>query len=832
MKKILVAVLTVVLALSLCLVACNPDEEGPNGTDKVTITVLDRLELKVGETPDFNGHVKVVVNDVEVTNPTVTCTLLNGDPTVAGPCTYRVIYKHNDKEYSKNGFVDFYTDSVVLTANNFSATVGDTIDWKAHVTVTVNGAVQNNPTLNVTVKSGTEGVAGDVVYTVKYNFNGDDYTKDVTVTYTDVDPDDTDIIETLFQKEYDSYTCDYKYYTVGYESEPYHEVAKVVLDKISTIEVNWDQVYNSTLSSGHYYWYLDVTNDLVREYQLYDTDTAQLWKYVNYSLDNDGADYSVPYAFAQPYDSATAINKLYFTRTGDTTYEVKSAYLQELAEVLFFYDYIYETDGDKTTFTQIVVTVDDDSIVSIKGSFEHYYSDYDDSANEVVEYSWSNLDGTTVTLPADAVEYVPELEVPEYIAPEQAQNLTSDQTTAVTAALAKADYTSITYLYKNTYSFYVDEYSGKLTSTASYDVEHSYLQYQDMVMDMSLDKALFVPTSATKGNYYVFYNDQNDYYCQELDGTIALASGYIPFTAFGFTADEFGATADGTYLVKPVALAAVQSKVSAVFGLDDFYSATLMSFTFKLDAFNNVTEWSFLVDVTLKNNDGTAGKQMYMQMFGNYSAFNATTIEIPGVFNTTEITDANAVNAALKEDYSNVTVAEHGNNSMMYFVGNDVRVDGYNYDDQGNAISTWSRLYKIEGSNYSEIIGGMPQECTEVDFLYNVLRFDFTLLENHLKYNAATDTYICHVADFAGYDNDAFAYYWSGFWGGTQQITDIELTIKDGHVVGVRMYVTITQTTTDETTGATTTTTMYNTMSATLSAFGTTEIPSDTETAE
>lgn len=829
MKKILVAFLTVVLALSLGLVACKGN---PTDADTVSITVLDTLELKVGETPDFNGHVKVLVNGVEVADPQVTCKLVNGDPTVAGRCTYRVVYTHNGTDYSKNGFVNFHTDNVVLDGEDFVQRIGVAINWKDHVTVTVNGAAQSNPTLTATVKSGTENVVGNVVYTVKYNYNGVDYSTEITVTYSDVDPDDTDILETLFKKEYNSYTVQYTYYEVEAPDDPIIETDKVVLDETSLFQIHYKDDYSN--QDFTYYLSLNVLADSLLHYFNNGSSDAPNWQYSAYSLKNDSDKYLevLPYGFA-PYDcldntGAFPVSTAYFTRVSETKFEVKNAYLSDIAEMLFGYD--PQTSAE--TYNKIELETDGTYLTEITAYYTNkQYESIGITFDCVVSYTWSDIDSTTVTLPSDATEYEP------YITPDKGQPLSDAQKQAVTEALAKT-YNNVTYEYIDLKDDLWSSFScvGKYSTVATYDFVQQFYSYNGEQYLEASQKGLFASADATKGTYYSFYNENGDYYSQETTSTVADKTWYIAFADFGFTADMFGITEDGTYVITAEALAAsdVKNRIfdNIGWGADSFYSTTaLLTFTFKLDSSNNVTEWFFVADCVLSNEDGTAGDSFNVQMACNYSEFDTTTIEIPGVFSTTDIADATDINAALEADYSNVTITEHGNNSTMYFVGNDIRVEGYEYDSEGNASGTWNKVYKIKEGNYFEIIGGIETACNEKDdtencFLYNVLRFDFTLLKDHLKYNAATGTYICHVADFAEYDNDLFAYYWTDFFGAGTTVNDIELTVDNGKVVGVRMYVTVTVT--DADTG--TSVEMYNTMSATLSDFGTTTIPADTTT--
>ncbi|MCM1289883.1 MAG: hypothetical protein NC132_03515 [Corallococcus sp.] len=823
MKKITVAFLAVVLALSLCLVACNDDP-----ADVVTITVLDTLELKVGETPDFNGHVKVTVNGEEVTNPQVTCTLVDGNPNEAGRCTYRVTYTHNGTNYTKNGFVNFKADNVVLEGENFVQRLGTAIVWKDHVTVTVNGSAQSNPNLTAVVKSGTEGAEGVVVYTVTYTYEGKPYTTEVSVTYTNVDPDDTEILETLFKKEYDSYTVEYRDQMVDLPDFPIIERDKIVLGDTGSLVEIYKKNYIDNVEETSYISIDFPTDKLLYYFQ--SGSGADSWRYTAYSWENDAATYAYywPIGYA-PYDCLDEygnlpVSKLYFSRESSTGFVVKNAYLTDVAEMLF-----YASENDTRTFTKIELETDGTYLTKVTG----YYTRKSDSVSYdgIISFTWSNVNGTSVTLPEGATEGKPtnpgEPEIPEYTSPEQGSALTPAQTAALTEALAKT-YTSVTYSYVNSYKIgeyaFTDTYSGKLTANATYDVVRQLAMRGDFEYYDNLQTTLFRPISSTAGVLHLFYNEHGDYYSQQIAGTVAKATYCVSFADFGFTADMFGATADGVYVVTADSLAAVHAKVSQIFGLTEFTSATVMTFTFKLDADNNVTEWYFLADCT------DSSDRFYMQVSGAYENYDTTEIVIPGVFDTTEVADTAEIDAALNADYSNVTINEHGNGYTMYFVDNDIRVDGFDLSSTGIVTGTWSKnyLYKADEGKYYEILGGIetprePIDSTADCVFYNVLKFDFALLQGHLKYNAATGTYICHVSDFADYDNDAFAFYWTGFFGETTTVTDIELTVDGGYVTGVRMYVTVTET--DSETGATVTT--NNTMSATLSNFGTTVFPED-----
>lgn len=978
MKKFLLALLTVVLALSLCLVACGQEEVAitfPNDlvleadgepaeyikvtvngketkdaevkcelidgkpiqgdlcsyrvtctynekeytktirVNHLAITVLDTLELKVGETPDFNGHVKVVVGGKEVSNPTVTAELVSGNPNEEGRCTYRITYTSNGKNYTKNGSVNFAADKVELTANNMEEHVSNSIDWQKHVTVTVNGTPQINPTLKVTVKSGTEGVVGDVVYTITYNYDGTDYTKDVTVTYipdevvftiddllvrvdtpivwnehitvtvngeeqnnptldatvksgtegvvgdvvytvkynynnvdystevtvtyTDVDPQDTNLIEQLFANEYDSYAVDYCYYEVQAPTETDVFNEKVVLGATSLYQI--DYTSNNANNPQQVGWYLsiNVTNDALLYYFDNGTADAPNWQYNVYSLENDQSKYSdyLPYGYA-PYDvtgnGVLPISKLCFLRQSDTKFIVKKAYLAEVAELLFPWDY----NAEYTAYTKIELETDGTHLTKVTGYYTNeMYAAYDITFDCVVSYAWSDINATSVTLPADATEYEP------YVKPEKGQPLSAEQTAALTEALAKT-YENVSYQFIDIkddgwYSF---NCNGKYTANATYDNVQQFYMYGGEPNISASQRTLFVPNlDGTTGIFYSFYNTNDDYYSQNVTSTIAYETWYISFANFHFTSDMFGVTTDGTYVITADAIAR-SSTVTNVFnnigwGVDQMHPTTkLLTFTFKLDEANNVTEWFFAADCVLADENGAAGDAFHAEMTCVYSDFGTTTIEIPGVFNTTEIADATAVNEALTADYSNVTITENGNGYTMYFVGDSIRVDGFDVNSSGMIESTWQKdyVYKSAENKYYEILGGEEVERAAIDesqdcVFYNVLKFDFAQLVDHLKYNAATDTYICHVADFAQY-SDEFAYYWKGFFGETTAVDDIELTIKDGKVVQVRMYVTVTETTTDEA-GNSTTIVNHNTMSATLSEFGTTTMPDETTTA-
>lgn len=833
MKKFLVAILAIVLALSLGLVACDP--EGPAGTDKVTITVLDTLELKVGETPDFNGHVKVLVNDVEVPNPTVTSKLLTGDPTVAGRCTYSITYVHNGAEYKKNGFVNFHTDNVVLTASNFNAVVGDAIDWKAHVTVTVNGATVSNPELSVAIKNGDADAAGDVVYTITYNYEGTNYTKDVIVTYTDVDPDDTDLIETMFTTEYDSYTVDYCYYEVEAPTESMTSKEKVVLGAPSLVQINYADNSATSPQTMDYYLSINGATDTLLHYFSSTTEETTQWQYQTYSLENDGAEYGelLPYGYA-PYDVTVdgalpaGLSKTMFTRESETLFSVKDAFLGDVAELLFPYDY----SAQYTTYTKIELETDGSKLTKVTGYFTNnmYEELFGITFDCVVSYTWSDIDATTVTLPQDATEYFP------YVAPSQGQDLTADQTTAITEALDKT-YNNVTYEYidlKDDY-WYSFMCSGNYSTDATYDeIVQFYREYGEPVVEASQNR-LFA-----NGKIYSFYNDQGDYYSTDSTSTVAEQTYYIAFADFHFTADMFGVTEDGTYVIKADKLETIQPLVAKnAWILGSVYSLTLKTFTFKIDADNNVTEWYFIGTCVAANKDGTAGDSFNVEMSGKYSAFETTTIAIPGLPDATDITDQtvqDALDDALSADYSNVTIQEYGNNSTMRITENKVRVDGISYNEQGKP-SAFNNTYVIKNGQYYEIIGGSektePTPAIDANnpqngVFFNILKFDFSVLQGKTwQYNAETGTYIYHVTDGDGFNNDNFAYYWTDFFGENQQVTDIELTIQGGHVVGVRMYVTITETYVDEDTQQEVTEIQYNTMSAALSAFGETNADTD-----
>ena len=200
----------------------------------------------------------------------------------------------------------------------------------------------------------------------------------------------------------------------------------------------------------------------------------------------------------------------------------------------------------------------------------------------------------------------------------------------------------------------------------------------------------------------------------------------------------------------------------------------------------------------------------YWQLTFNYSDFDVTEINLPDeiVGDLTDLDEARKeqVTEAFNADYSNATVADCVNGSVMYYVGDKITVKGSVLNDAGY-IEKFTDEYVIKDGNYFEILGGNETAITKAKFEEFVVCFNFGIIDvTKVKYDAVRDTYYIAAGDT---DADAFALYYKGFFGDDANVNGFAFKIQDGRVVSVTVCF-------DNATAT-----------ATLGDFGTTVVPVD-----
>ena len=190
-KKILVLILAI-LAVTLCLAACDMGPAKDNTTTAASVTSIAVIagtvptEVEVGQTPDFSGiKVKVSYDDntsKEVGYSDVTISAL--DTSSAGLKTVTVTYGEKDTAFSVNVIEkEAVLESIKIVAGSVASSVkrGKTYDTSSLQVEGVysNGATRGLPIAEVTVSGIDTSTAGDKTLTVTYQ--GKTATKTVTV---------------------------------------------------------------------------------------------------------------------------------------------------------------------------------------------------------------------------------------------------------------------------------------------------------------------------------------------------------------------------------------------------------------------------------------------------------------------------------------------------------------------------------------------------------------------------------------------------------------------------------------------------------------------------
>lgn len=774
--------------------------------------------LNVGDDLDWNGHVKVSVNGQEIEHPEITWVKIRGDENQNGSCVYLISYEYKGETYTCEGTVRFAEPQVTINAIDQYLLVGGTIEWNEYVTVRIDGVVQKNPQLQVTLKSGTENAVGTCVYTLTFTYRDKPYSTEAKVVFVDsgMDPGDVDALDAILAKgvdDYTGYTMRYHFYEVGKEQYYISETDKVTLGAISNYYIDYtdvnfnDNVQQVVTNEMKYYLSVNGAANELCYYRDMGKETPE-WKYTKFTIPNDEASYTrlLPMAFLFG-DLESGITKAYFIKLDTNVYEVKEALLGEVAEKLFGYD------EESDTYTRILLETDGYNITKITG---YYTTDYDTadsqgnavtvSVDSVVELSWSDFNDTAVEIP-EATEYVPPREdLPEYVNPENGADLTSEQQNSLTEALNKV-YQSITSGYTNDKGEMYYFYSGllKLTGNLSYTEERELARYKDWIISDITTSYYCLKQTDTTCDVWMMISDKGDFIKYPgYEATLTDFATYFAITDFGFTADMFG-FADGKYVVKPDKLDAVKEKISQVIPLSNFTNFELLTFTLKLDSSNNVTEWYMLADCTTVDKD-----VFYWQLTFNYSDFDVTEINLPDeiVGDLTDLDEARKeqVTEAFNADYSNATVTDCVNGSVMYYVGDKITVKGSVLNDAGY-IEKFTDEYVIKDGNYFEILGGNETAITKAKFEEFVVCFNFGIIDvTKVKYDAVRDTYYIAAGDT---DADAFALYYKGFFGDGANVNGFAFKIQDGRVVSVTVCF-------DNATAT-----------ATLGDFGTTVVPVD-----
>lgn len=754
----------------------------------------------IGEQIDWTDYVTVYVNDQVVSNPELSATLVEGDEGEEGICVYDVSYEHEGKTTTVQVRVRYdlpVSDEKVvsMSINQRVFSVGEQIDWNAVVTVYVDNLLVTNPVLSAELKSGNPSVDGEeCTYTVTLTLDdGATSSKDFVVRYFNepVNPTDVTLLQTLFAKDYDSYTFVYNYYEVGNEQYYMRETDKVVYGATSLWQVNYEDVNISSSGSGtvtsHFDYYLTVNSaaDLIRVYLEYGSGDESEWKYSNYSSDQIESFYLyLPMAFTF-HDVSADLSYKWFVKEDDTHYAANSVFLQEIAEVLFGVN-------ENETYTSIVIITDGNNITGVRAEYTTRDTVIDQQTGEstqvviesVIELTWSDFDETTVTLP-QATEYVPtdEREVPEYVNPTTAEDLTAEQQTALTEALNKT-YESISLIYSNDKGEMNYYYEGKfmLTPTLSYSFNRELAQYKDWVISDETQEIYCKKLNALTCDVWLIVSENGDFIkYPSYAATLTSFTSYILVKDFNLTADMFGYV-DGVYVIKPGKIDELKAKFDAVIDLSELTKCDVLSFTIKLDDDGNVIEWRLVADCA------TDSDSFYWDLTYAYCDFDSTTVTLPD----TSLDSLQAVtpeqteklNAALGADYSNVTIDDLVNKFTMYFAGEDVMVIGY--DDNGAPVTD---VYKVRGGKYYEILGGNEVEITKAEFDYYVLSFGFAQIDvSKVKYDTEKNVYYISAADV---NVDEFALYYKDFFNTDEETVEIDgfaFVIENGRVVSVTTY--------------------------------------------
>lgn len=805
-------------AVGKCVYTITYQHNGKPHTVEGAVSFTDRVYLQAPTTPDvvigtaidFKQYVTVYVDNQPYDDATLSAQVVKGDPNEVGLCTYEVSCEYEGKTYSTQVVVRYHEnqqtdpDVVIMLLAQSVFAVGDSINWDDAIIVYANGMLESNVELSARLTDGEENKEGECKYDVTAIYNGNPYTQSFTVKYYNepVNPNDLALLAELFAKEYDSYLFVYHYYEVGAEDYYIHEVDKVSLGATTVWQVNYEDVSvganGDVTQSLDYFFTLNEDSLEVAVYRNYGEDEDD-WRYTKYSLLNGGFENYIPMAFLLS-DVNTDLSYKWFVKVDDTHFAANSALLQEVAEVLFGVN-----DGE--TYTSIVITTDGTHITSVRGEYttvgQLASTGEDVTFDSVVEFTWSGFGATTVTLP-EATEYVPadDREVPEYVDPTSAEELTTEQQTALTEALDKT-YTSITLEYSNDKGDMYYRYFGKLmlTPTLSYTFSRQLGQYKDWVLSDETMEVFCKKLTADTCDVWLILNEQGDFMkYSKYACTLTQFADCILIRDFGLTADMFGYV-DGLYVILPDKLDELTTKLGAAIALDNYSSFQVLSFTIELDGNGNVTEWRLVADCTATDN-----KTFYWDLSFSYSAFDATTVTLPDA-SLNDLQDVTAaqkteLSAAFGADYSNVTINDNVNNATMYFVGEDVTVKGV--DENGEPFTD---VYKLSGGKYYEVVGGIEDEITKADFDYYVLSFDFSLINvDDVQYDAAKQVYYIAASALSA---DDFVFYYKGFFGDDVLVTGFAFTVEDGHVTSITAY--------------------FDNgdmlASATLSQFGTTEIP-------
>lgn len=798
------------------------------------IPPAEAINKNIGETINWTEYVTVTRNGVAVDGPVLTAVLIDGEEDFEGRCIYQVSYVYNGKTYKTEIKVRYWTAPIEpakpvieMTLEKSTFAVGTQIDWSQAIAITVDDVKVENLSefdvkIEATLKEGNPSVAGECKYEVTVTCKEESKKETFTVKYViEYDPNNVSLLETLLNKDYDSYTFTYFYYEVGLEDLYMRETDKVAygstsLWQISYEDVNLDGGGQQTTSTLDYYFWLNSQAKEVRVYSEYIIDDDREWRYVKYDADGDGYSNYIPMAFTL-IDVKNEINAKWFENLDNVSFKAKDAFLQDIADVLFGV-------GTGETYTSIVIETDGTDVTAIKARYTTQGQTFDQTTggykdvrfDSVIELSWKDFDSTTVVLP-DAEEYVPanDNEIPEYIDPATAEDLSDGQQAALTEALNKT-YESITLTYMNDKGDMLYRYSGifMLTPTSSYALNRELGQYKDWVISDITEEFYAHKLGNDVIQVWMMLSDKGDFQTDtdanyDEKYTLFDFGTYILINDFDLTADMFGYV-DGFYVVKPDKLADLKIKFGAQIDVSNFTKFDVLTFAVKLDSNGNVSAWRLVADCE------TDKDAFYWDLKFAYSDFNNTTITLPdaALDHLQDVSDKqiDELNSALNADYSNATITDTISKKTMYFVGEDVTAKGvneYGYE--------YTDVYKLANGKYYEVIGGNDTEITKAEFDYYVLNFYFNLIDvTKVKYDAQKQVYFISAEDVG---QDELAPYFKGYFDYTDstgnpvafEITGFALTVQDGYVTSVKTY--------------------FNngeiTATATLANIGTTTVPQD-----
>ncbi|MDE5867975.1 MAG: hypothetical protein K2H02_03430, partial [Anaeroplasmataceae bacterium] len=187
MKKIKKLCLSiVVLSLLVLLVGCKSEKDGPDGVKEpdFSFNIQENIVLESNENINWANYIEIIVDgeSINLTNDMIT--LISGDNTKDGNCTYEISYQNHKETFTVTfDYPDVKEPVIVINVTeSIKLTSDEDIKWADYVAILADNQPVKVTKDMITLISGDSSVSGTCQYEVSYQ--GQKKTFTVTFDYT------------------------------------------------------------------------------------------------------------------------------------------------------------------------------------------------------------------------------------------------------------------------------------------------------------------------------------------------------------------------------------------------------------------------------------------------------------------------------------------------------------------------------------------------------------------------------------------------------------------------------------------------------------------------